>query len=799
MFRSYLKIALRNIVRQKGYSLINITGLTIGLVISLVIAFYVIDDLTFDRFHPESENIYRSLTLENTNSGTMTYSITAGPIMPAAKENIPEVVAATRAFAIGTPFVAAGSVPFAEMNADNAISLRGFMTEPEFFNVFGFKIIRGDRETALVDPNGVLLTPDAAVALFDEEDPIGKRLTLPGVQEPFVIGIVEAPPTNSHIQYQFIRPLRVENNPLWWDSWENFMLQGYFRLSPGADQATVEEKLVNLARANGMPEINTPKLQPLLDVHLGSAHHRYDGSNRGKNDKTVVYALAVIGLLIIAVAVINFINLSSARASRRAREVGMRKVVGSNKLQLIMQFLGESIIITVIAMIFSLFILQFTLPQINNLLGKQLEISFFDNPLLLLGMLGFAIFVGIMSGLYPAFILSAFKPVTVLKGEFNKSGVGATIRKVLVLCQFAITISLIVAVLMIREQIIYLKSMDLGYTRDQVVTIFTPNNNNADQLFNDRASTLPGVAAIGRSSGVLGGDFIRYEVIPEGSTREDGQMFQQLAIDDNFFSSLEIEFAEGRPFSLDFPSDSSEAIIVNQTAARKAGWDNPIGKRLEMVEIDGSITAKYVVGVVKDFHFASARQKIEPLFFQYNPGNTFLSITRLSGGQIPETLEALGDVYTAAYPNQTFNYQFLDDLFDQQFDNDRAFAVNIAYFSGIAIFIACLGLIGLVAFTVSQRKGEIAIRKVLGSGESRLFFLLAKDFLKWVLIANLIAWPLSYLGISLWLDGFAYRVSLRVMPFIYAGLAAVVIALLTISFQTIRAARANPADSLRTQ
>ncbi len=797
MLKHYLKVAFRSLRRQFGYSIINIAGLTIGLTISLVIAFYVIDDLTYDNFHENADDIYRVLTIEKTNSDNMTYSITAGPLIPAAKDEIPEVISAVRCFAIGNPLVAAGRVDPQNLDQNNGIRLRGYLTEREFFDIFSFEVLQGDRENILQDPNGIVITQNAAELLFNGQNPIGKEITIPGIQNTFVSAVVESPPTNSHIQFDFIIPLRVENNPLWWDSWENLMLQAYVRLDKMSSIPAVEEKMRKIATANNMPEIYIPKLQPLLDVHLGSSHHRYDGSNFGKNDETVVYALAVIGFLILLVAAINFINLSSARASKRAREVGMRKVIGSNKSMLIGQFLGESVFLTMISMFFSVIILQFTIPYLDEILGKTLNISFIANPLLLLLMLLVALVVGILSGIYPAFVLSSFKPVTVLRGSFQRSKVGGVIRKFLVLFQFGITISLITVVLVIVEQIEYLKSLDMGYSRDQVVTMFVPPN--GGEVFRDQLTSLPGVKTVGKSSGILGSDFIRYEVIPEGATRVESQMFLQLAIDEGFFDVLEIKMAKGRNFSRNFTSDTTEAVLLNETAAKKAGWDDPIGKRIDLVEVDGSINSKRVIGVVKDFHFTSARQEIEPLFFQLNSQNTFLTSIKLRGGQINQTMDEIENIYSASFPNANFNFQFLDDVFDRQFEDDREFATNIGYFSGFAIFIACLGLIGLVAFAVEQRRGEIAVRKVLGSSEWSIVFLLAQDFLKWVLIANIIAWPLSYYAIGLWLNGFVYKVSLDVLPFLIAGLSALIIALFTISFQSIRAALANPVNSLRNE
>lgn len=797
MIKNFFKVALRNIMRQKGYSLINIAGLTIGLSISSIIAFYVIDDLTFDSFHENADNIYRLLTVEQNPNGEMIYSITAGPLVPAAIESLPEVVNGARVSAIGTPLVAPGSVPQNEMDAENSVQLRGYITENSFFDMFSFKIIQGEKEKLLTDPSGIVITPSAAEALFGKEDPMGKTLTIPGTPDAYVAGIVEDPPLNSHIQFQFIIPLRVENNAIWWDSWENLALSAYLQTAGNVSETVLEKKIIDVAKANNMAEIYKPQVQPLKDIHLGSAEHRYDGTNFGKNDSTIVYSLAVIGILILFVAAINFINLSTARATKRAREVGMRKVIGSSKDRLIFQFLSESVFVTVLAMLFAIVIIQITVPHLTEVLSKQLDVDFIANPLLLVAMLLIAVFIGILAGLYPAIVLSSFQPVTVLKGEFSSSGVGTLTRKILVLCQFAVTITLIVGVMIIMDQIEYVKNMDMGYNRERVIRTFTPPR--TGDLLVSRLKTVPGVVSVGRSSAVMGSNFIRYEVIPEGSTRENSQMFLQTAIDENFFDPLQIRMAEGRNFSKDFPGDTANSVLINQTAARKAGWNDPVGKRLDMVELDGSVTSKRVIGVVKDFHFTSARQEIEPLFFQLNTQNTFMVIIRLAGNQINETIDRIAEVYSEVNPNANFNSQFLNDLFDQQFNNDRDFATNIAYFSGIAIFIACLGLIGLVSYSVEQRKLEIAVRKVLGTPESSIVYLLAKDFLKWVLLANIIAWPLSFYTMNTWLQGFVYKVPITIWTFIISGFVALIIALSTISYQSIRASRMNPAQSLRSE
>ncbi len=808
MLKNFLLVAVRNIKRQKSYSFINILGLTVGIAITLVIAVYVIDDLSYDRIHPEAENIYRVLTHNKKTSATN--AITSGPLLPAAKENIPEVITSTRTVGFGGfMFTAPERIPVDELSADNSIRLRGFLTEPNFFEVFSFKILEGDRENALITPNGILITPQAAELLYPGENPIGKAITLQhlggsngnGQQNLFVIGIVEPPPLNSHIQYDFIIPFIAENNPVWWNQWIAYSLQGYVKLTEGSDIKSVEQKLTNMAHSNNVPQTEIVKLQPLLDVHLGSTDLRHDWANHGRNDKTIVYTLAIIGFLIISVAAINFINLSSARASKRAREVGMRKVIGSNRTMLITQFLGESVFLTLIATTAALIIVQLISPGLNDYLGKTLQIDFLGNQLILFSVISIAIVIGILAGIYPALILSSFKPVTVLKGSFTHSRIGEVIRKTLVLFQFSVTIALTSAVIIILNQIDYLKTIDMGYNRDQVVTLTAAYDANANELLKSKLLNIADVKSVGRSNDLIGSSFNGYNMIPEGASSDDIFPMKSISIDNTFFETLEINIISGRQFTEGFPGDTANSILINETAAKKLGWDNPLGKKLDFKDLEenGILPSKRIIGVVKDFHFENSRQQIQPFMYQLNSQYAANFLIKLAGGRIPETLEKIETAYSEVYPNRSFSPQFFDEVFDNQYDSDKEFATNIAYFSGVAIFIACLGLIGLVAYSVEQKKKEIAVRKVLGSNEKSIVTLLSKGFLRWVLMSNIIAWPASFFVTGLWLDEFVHKASIGFLPFITAGSLAVIIALLTLSFQTIRAARLNPVELLRSE
>jgi putative ABC transport system permease protein len=796
MLKSYIKITLRNLIRQKIYASINLAGLVIGLSITLGIAFFVLNDLTFDRFHASPDHVFRVVMRNNVpGRPTRMSAIISGPMLPAAKEGIPEVTGATRLTLFGRQPIARGESENQENQSVNQVRALTLVADPGFFDVFSFRILSGD-ESALAKPNGVLLTPEIAEAVFGEDDPVGQPLQLGPVENAYVAGIVEAPPSNSHVQFEIIIPLRVEQNPVWWDSWENQTLTGYIRVHEGADRTMIEEKMNSIAHTRGFPEMFTVVLQPLLDVHLGSADYFYDMRNFGKKDISVVYTLAAIGLMILIIASINFINLSSARAAKRAREVGMRKVIGSQRKQLIIQFLGESVFMTVAAMVISLIIVEIALPQLENFLDSRLEVNFFNPPLLLPILFGVALLIGVLSGIYPALILSAYDPIEVLRGEFRSSQRGVLLRRILVVCQFVISIALITGVFTVIAQIRYLRSMNFGYNREQVIAVPNPVGDREDVLKNE-LKNIPTVISAGRTSALIGSIVLRVEVIPEGSDPTRSINWPCVYVDEGFFAALEIPVVSGRNFSVEFLSDREEAVMMNEAAVRLAGWDDPVGKRLDLVMEEGSPIPKRVVGVVRDFHFSSARRALEPMVFIFNPQRSFFMLARLAGGQIVQAKDQIESVHRGLYPDRDFQFFFLDDVFNRQFDDDRRFASHIGFFSAIAVFIACLGLLGLVSFAVEQRRQEIAVRKVLGCSEGRIIKLLALDFLKWVMLANLIAWPVSYFSMERWLDEFVYRVSFPAWPYLLAGISTLVIAMLTVSFQSIRAARKNPADALR--
>ncbi|MCP4726266.1 MAG: FtsX-like permease family protein [bacterium] len=794
MLKNILKIVFRNFIRQKGYSFINISGLTIGLAISIILSFYVIDDLTYDRFHPNAKNIYRVLTVGSSRPSPS--AIIPGPLMVAVKEEVPEITGSTRITYFGRVPISRPGESVDREDEENQVRARALITDPGFFDVFSFKIIAGNAEEALKDPSGILLTPEIAEAVFGEEDPIGKPIVVRGVNSAFVSGIVEAPPTSSHIQYGLIIPLRIEMNPVWWDSWENIALSGYVSIIENADPFDVEQKIIDVGRKNNLAEIYSSRLQPLLDVHLGSSDFNYDFRNLGKNDAAVVYTLAVIGIIILLIACINFINLSSARASKRAREVGLRKVVGSRRWQLSLQFLCESLCFTLLSLFFALILIQLSLPYLDTILGKHLDIDFIRSPLLILVLAGFAVIVGLLSGIYPSAILSGFKPINVLKGEFQTSGAGILFRRFLVVFQFAITIALIIGVFIVYLQIDFLKSISMGYNRERILVI--PNFvGNRDDILKNRLTDNSGIISMGRISSMPGGTFPRYEIIPEGFDRGNSRMFQRFEIDEGIFNTLDISLSYGRSFSSEFASDSADGVIINETAADYTGWNDPIGKSIQIVGLEGELITKRVVGVVRDFHYSSTREVIEPMFFLFNPRASFFLAARIAPDRTTNIIDQIQELHNELFPDRQVNPFYLDDNFDQQFNNDRDFAANIGIFAGIAVFIAILGLLGMISYAIEQRRQEVAIRKVLGCSEKKIFAILTVDYLKWIALANLIAWPLGYYGMSKWMNGFMYQVPLTLWPYIVSGVGSISIALIAVSFQTIRASISNPVSELR--
>lgn len=799
MFKNYLKIAIRNLWRQKTYSAINILGFAIGLSVCLVITFYVVDDLTYDRMHDQPENVYRLLTIDSSGSeGALSYAITAGPLVANLADNVPEIMAATRTTVFGLNLRRGEPGSETENTDQEILNFRSLAADASFFQVFSFPIIAGNRENPLADPAGVYLTSETARTLYGDENPVGKVLNTVNNNniDFYVAGILADVPSNSHLQFGAIVPLRIEINPVWWDSWENLALIGYCRAQPGTDQQELQNKIRAYARSHGFAEVFDTRLQPLLDIHLGSNHLRYDYNNNRPNDRLQVLTLGIIALLVLIIASINFINLSSARAAKRAREVGMRKVIGGNRLQLLTQFLGESVLITLIAMFLALVIFELAIPQMNTFLNKDLSFNLMVNFHITLFIILLAILIGLLSGIYPALILAGFEPVSVLKGRFFGTSRGIILRRILVIGQFAVSIALLCSVLIILDQLQFLNRVDLGYSRDDVV-ILNRFDGQTVQVMIDEIKNLQGVEQVGLSSNLPGGGLVRIEVRQEGIDTDAGSMYDRLFIDDGFIKTLEIEMAAGRNFNFELATDLEEAVIINETAVHHLGWADPLGKKISMILEDETFDTRIIVGVIRDINYSTARRRVNPMVLVPANLNFFPVFIKIRNDMVPPTIAEIEHVFQQHNPDAPFLPIYLDEFFNFQFAGDRNFATNMAVFSGLAILIACLGLLGLAAFAIQQRQKEIAVRKVLGSSMRSIVVLLTRDFTRWVLVANLIGWPLAYYGMNLWLQNFVYRTRMNFLIFLVAGIIAFLIAFLTVSFQTVKAAHTKPVEALK--
>ncbi len=783
------------------YSFINIFGFAVGLAVCLIISFYVSNDLTYDRFHKNADNIYRMLTVEKTeNSSSLIYAITSGPLMESLKEGIPEIIASTRVAHFGRSRISkVQNEEEIQDDEDDENAVRAFtlVADQDFFNVFDFKILAGESEEPLKDLSGIYLTPEIAERVFGEEDPLGKPIDFLEIENAYVAGLIESPPTNSSIRFDCIVPFKIEWNPVWWNSWTNVALTGYVRTTETASVTDVEKKVADFAAESRFASIWTPKFQSLKDIHLGSNHLRFDIMNFGKNDKTKVYALGFIAFLVLFIASINFINLSSARATKRAKEVTLRKVVGGKRKQIFTQFMGESLIITFIAFFIALAIFEISIPYLNDFLNNNSEFNILQNPVIIFSLFIAVGFIGLLAGIYPALIISGFRITGVLKGNFNSSKSGTIIRRILVVSQFAVSISLIASVLIVKSQIDFLNEVDLGYNRENVLSIRNQNNDTF-RLEMDNIQKLPSVISIGSTNSHTGGTLQKYQVAPEGMEEDKGGMFDRMIIDDGFIKTLEISLIKGRNFNPELASDENETVILNESAIEFANWDgDPVGKTVTVYKEDGETEQRTVIGVLKDFNFTTTRRTVNPMFLLFSPDIYPSLFVKTDGKNNAGVIDEIEKIHNELNPDIPFRLRYFDEEFNFQFADERNFADNMGVFSILAIIISCLGLFGLSAFMTEQRTKEIGIRKVLGSSVSQIVKLLSFDFTKWVLLANLIAWPLTWYAMNKWLESFVYRMNLNIGIFILSGLIVIIIALISISFQTIKAANSNPVKALK--
>jgi putative ABC transport system permease protein len=792
MLRNYFKIAFRNLWRHRVFSFINIMGLTVGMTACLLIFLYVRFELSYDTFHPKADRIYRIVADIKTPTEVIPSGGPAWAVPSHVKLEFPEVEAFTRV-SIDNLLFRKGDIKFYETNC--------LWADSAFFTIFKFNLLRGDARTALVEPFSVVLSESAAKKYFGKEDPMGKTILVTGDASPATVtGVMKDMPENSLIKGDIV--LSMSTVTLKFakgldDQWGNYGPYAFLLLKPGANATSLQKKFpAFLEKWNGkemkeMQMFPTLLLEQLKDVYLRSTRDGSTGNIRN------VYIFSVIALFILIIACINFINLTTARASERAKEVGIRKVAGAIKAQLARQFLGESLVICLIAFLLTLALSALLLPSFNELAGKTISQGIFENGRLLLLLLGAALVIGTLAGIYPAFVLSSFKPIEVLKGRFATGSRGGLLRKTLVISQFAISTALIIGTIIVYSQMLYMRNQKLGFNKDQVLVVDTNGDNNR-QALRQAISRLPNVKATSLSGSVPGsghpGAYSEVENIKGDLQITNLDVY---FVDFDYIPLYNIQMAAGRPFARDYKTDSTQALILNEAAVRTLGYHSPeeaVGKRFKQWGREGKI-----VGVIKNFHYKSLQQPIKPLCLRMEWPQSGLLSVKLNQAGVKGAVTAIEKQFKTIIPNRPFSYYFLDEFYDRQYRSEERFGKLFLNFAILAIFISCLGLLGLASYSTMQRTREIGIRKVMGASVSNIINLLSKEFLKLVIISFFIAAPVAWYFMHKWLDDFAYRTHISWWTFAAAGSMALLIAIITISFQAFRAAVANPVKSLRTE
>jgi predicted permease len=791
MLTNFIKVAIRNLLRQKGFSFINIFGLALGITCTALIGMWVNDEMSYDRFHQDVDRMYRvTATLPEMKVHA---AVSSAPLAVAMKNELPEIEQAVRITDGRRDLIQVGDLKFEEKNI--------IFADSNFFNMFTFSFIKGDREKALLNPDGVVITEEMALKYFGTTDALEKTILKGSKKESLTVtAVIANVPDNSHLQFDFVQPMRFlarTNDDLKNNVWDNFNFYTYIKLNNKALQSKsaiedLEKKMQAIYRKNESVLKVGFVLQPLADVHL---HSNFLADIPGHGNAQNVYIFMVVAVFILVVACLNFMNLATARAARRAKEVGLRKVVGAVRPHLIGQFLAESLVVALLALVLALLIIWIVLPYFNTLGGKNLTLDF-TNVKIIGGLLGITVITGLLAGSYPALYLSGFLPATVLKGNFKGGGSGSLFRNTMVVIQFAVSISLIVGTAIVYRQLKYIQELNLGYDKENLVYVpmsgelWSKYDAWRASLGNNRLtsqysfiSDLPTTS----SGATIGVEW-------KGKDPDTQPLFYNLAVDENFEEVFKATILEGHGYGENAQADSVN-VIVNETALETMGMTlaNAVGTK---ITIWG--TERTIIGVVKDFNFKPVQETIGPMFLQRNTWGGY-AIVRTLPGETENTIEALEELWKTINPGYPFHYSFLDQDIANLYKAEQRLGRLFNVFAVLAIVISCLGLYGLSAYLAERRTRELGIRKVLGASGFQLVYLLSATFTRPILIATAIAIPLAWYGMSQWLNGFAYHVSIDWTIFLIAFLSALIIAWLTVSFESIKAATTNPVKSLRSE
>lgn len=786
MGRNYFLVALRNIKRHRGYSFINIFGLAVGMACCILIFMWVLDELSFDRFHENGDLICRVNKIWRKGE-TAHYATTPAPLAEALKENFPEILNATKIRNIPSVLMTYDEHVFQEPN--------GIFADPTFFQIFSFPFIIGEPKSALSDPFSIVLTERLSKKYFGLEDPVGRVIRIDNRDSFTVRGVVKDVPPNSHIQFDFIMPYQLIPliEPRTRYDWHNVLYYTYILLQENTDPRQVNEKIADYLKKPIPESTSTLYLEPIKRIHLHSSHLRMNVANTGRIQ--IVTLFSAMAMFILIIACVNFLNLTTARSSQRAKEVGMRKVLGAYRPQLLGQFFGESAVLTGVAFMLAIMLVLLLLPAFSTLSGKALSLKTLGDKNFYFGILGIGLITGLLSGCYPALILSSFKTVKAFKGNIQGSSKGYVFRRVMVVFQFFLTITLIIGTVVVYKQLKFVQDREMGFEKDHLVILPVSDEiRNKYDVFKRELLGNPSIINVSGSisSPSWGYDNTTLSVDWSGKRPDQEILMRGVGVDYDFFKTMKIELLKGRTFSKAFSTDTVN-YMLNESAVQAIGFEEPVGKFFRFGEKAGTI-----VGIVRDYHFRSLHVPIQPLFLRiYSSRWLRFLFVRLESNRIPQTMAFIEEKWMTFSPNTPFQFMFVNDLLNSMYRTEQRIGVLFKYFTVLAIAIACLGLLGLAAFVAEQRTKEIGIRKVLGASGSSIVVLLSKEFGKWIILANIIAWPVGYFTMNQLLKNYAYRIRIGIDTLILSGLIALIVALVAVGYQSTRAALANPVDSLK--
>lgn len=800
MLKSYLTTALRNLSRQKAYTLINISGLAIGLATCMLIMIYIVHELSYDRFFDKQDRIYRVAVNASISGDFLEVAVTSNPMAEAMVNDLPEVLSSTRILPDNQ------SALFA-IEGKRFYNEGIYYVDSTFLDIFSYVMVSGDPETALDEPYSIILSQSQADKYFPGESAIGKMIRMNDRMSLKVTAVMEDPPDNSHLNFNCLisySTLLSEYGAERYDNWGSLSIYTYLLLSENADPAKLEAKFNDFIYRH-MEDLSENTsiffelyLQELSSIHLRSNLMAEIGPN---SDIRYIFTFGAIAFFALLIACINFMNLATARSQSRAREVGMRKVCGAHRNQIIVQFLGESILLATFSMIMAILMVELALPLFNNLTGLKLGFASLFTPLMILGMVLLLLVVGIFAGSYPAFYMSAFQPISAIKGMHSRHGRSKPhLRNILVIFQFSISIILIICTIIVFLQMDFLGKKDLGFEKENVMIIPLRSERLREKIkvYDLEFTSLNEVNSVSFSSGLPGRNLNGTGFVPEGMDEDSPWIIYHIECDFGFINSLGMNLLYGRDFDPAYSTDTN-CVIINETLMHKLAWDEPLGKHIQSFGEDDSLYGHKIIGVIEDFHFKSLHEPVEPSLIMLNTSSPDFMIIRMKPGDISKNIEAIREKWEDIESSFIFDYFLMDSQFEELYRSDRSMGRLFLYFAIIAIFIACLGLFGLASYTAEQRTKEIGIRKVLGASSRSIVIRLSLEFTRWVLIANIIAWPLAWLLMDRWLENFAYSINwqefLWVLP--ASTIISFIVALATVSSQALRAALTDPVRALQ--